>query len=179
MILENVLGNRSKIRILKSLAENDVESVSKLAELCGMSKKVIYEGVLELEKLGVISIDKSMKNWRIRINRKHPAAALITSTMKREEEITARFIAERLPKEYIEKIVWFGSTYKGTARPNSDIDISVISKLSKYATYKKIINILSELEKMISRDIHLEVIPKKDVDSSRRFLLKGKILYGE
>lgn len=178
MILESAMGSKAKIRILYELSKNRHESLSGLAGACGMSKKVVYESLLELESLGLAGIDKSAKSWKIELE-KNALAEEMKRLFRLEEKLSVDFIVENLPKDEIEEIYWTGSTRAGTSKPSSDIDITVVSNLQKYETYKKLREKLAGIEKSLRRAVHVEVVPKARLGSSREFLLEGKKVYGK
>ncbi len=180
MMLESILGSRAKIRVMSVLLARDFDSMSGIARNCGMSKKIIYETLLELEKTGIVKIERSGKNWNISIDRTRKAEV---SGLKRlfgmDDSLSIGCIVDALPKDKIKRIVWFGSTARGEATPASDIDITVVSRLQKYETYRILDGRVRELEKILRRKIHLEVVPEGSArDSDDDFLLKGVKVYG-
>lgn len=181
MMLERVLGSRAKIRVMSVLLARDYDSMSGIARACGMSKKIIYETLNELEKTGIVKIDRnSRKRWKISIDRTRKAEL---SGLKRlfgmDDSMSIDCIVDALPKDKIRKIIWFGSTARGEATPASDIDITVVSRLQKYETYRILEGRVRELEKILRRKIHLEVVPEDSVkNSDDNFLLKGVKVYG-
>ncbi len=52
------------------LLARDYDSMSGIARDCEMSKKIIHETLNELEKTGIVKIDRnSRKRWKISIDR--------------------------------------------------------------------------------------------------------------
>lgn len=180
MMLESVLGSRARIRVMSVLLARDYDSMSGIARDCGMSKKIIYETLNELEKTGIVKIERSRKRWKISIDDGMRKAEL--SGLKRlfsmDDSLSIDCIVDALPKDKIRRIIWFGSTARGEATPTSDIDITVVSRLQKYETYRILESHVRQLEKIIRRRIHLEVIPEDSVKNSNDFLLKGVRVYG-
>lgn len=178
MILETVVGSRTKVRMISALLVRGYDSLSGLAADCGMSKKVVYEALLELEKTGVVKVERRSKSWKVSVNGTKMEVASLKKFFDMENSISVGRIVDALPKDEIKKIVWFGSTARGEATPTSDIDITVVSRLQKYETYRILENHVRKLEKIIRRKIHLEVVPKDSADKSPDFLMKGISVYG-
>jgi len=175
MILENIVCGKAKLRIATALFKSSYTSLSKLASACGLSKRVTYQSLLELEKFGVVRINRKSKNWEISIIKSRLTDS-IKKLVELEEVASVNFVVDHLSKKKIKSIVWFGSTQKNTASPSSDLDLAVVSELPKYQTYKLLRPSLAELEKSLRREIHLEIV--YDKSRSRDFLLKGVKVYG-
>lgn len=139
-------------------------SLSDLAKEAGVAKANIGNILDEFQKIGLVTIEKLSKIWRIQANQ--------TNLLFRRSKIVynlsfiyrsglVEFLADHFnnPKA----IVLFGSFRKGEDLSKSDIDIAIESDEAKdYQTSG--LRELSEFEKIIGRKIQIHVFNRKNID---------------
>ncbi len=190
MMLENMLGTKSKIRILRELSSNPDRDFSPedLAKATEMSYGTIHPAMKELANCRAILVKKVGSSKIYRINQSHILFQELAQLLEREKTAfkdIAREFAEKIEKKGIENIILFGSVARGNITDVGDIDILIIYS-GMYLTDKA-----HELEEEIMDKYDVVISPlylsKKEVQSKiddfDNFILnvidEGKILHGD
>ena len=143
-----------------------------------MSKRTVYAALHELEALGIVTIEHGTR-WDIELKSGHPLTGVIRQAIDIDEGATALFVTSRLPKEGVERIVWFGSTSTGKSLPRSDLDLIVVSRKGKYRTLKMMLGTVRPLERLLHREIHIEIAHPDRPGGLEEHLTHGKVLFDE
>lgn len=189
-MLENMLGTKSKIRIMRELSGNPDRdfSVEGLARATGMSYGTIHPAIKELADCRGVLTRRPGASMVYRINRSHILFQELVRLLEKEKtsfrDIASEF-AERIEKKGIENIILFGSVARGNITDVGDIDILIIYS-GMYLT-DKAHGLESEILDKYDIVISPLYLSKKEVQSKiddfDNFILnvidEGKILYGD
>lgn len=161
-----LLVQNSLQRVLKVLYHYPEKefSLSDLAKEAGVAKPHIGSILHELEQLGLITITKLSKIWRIKANQQS------WNFVKSKMVYNLNFIyqsglVEFLNEQYLnpKAIVLFGSFWKGEDLSTSDIDIAIeTDEVKEYTTIG--FRELADFENTIGRKIQIHLFNRKKVD---------------
>lgn len=134
----NLLTSGYKQEILEELVDNPgyIFTINELAEKVSGSYNSVNNFLRELEEFEIVSFRKKGGSYLIEYNPDSRYHEVIKSLLRADNEPleqAAERYAEKLYnqlglKNQIRSIILFGSVARGTAGPNSDIDILVLSK---------------------------------------------------
>ena len=154
-------------------------SLSDLAKEAGVAKANIGNILDEFNKIGLISIEKLSKIWRIKANQTN--WLFVRSKVVYNLDFVYRSGLVEFLVDYFKNpisIVLFGSFRKGEDMSNSDVDIAIESdEVNDY----KIIGLreLSEFEKIIGRKIQIHLFNRKEMDINVfNNIANGIVLWG-
>lgn len=177
----NILVSGYKQDVLEELVDNPdyMFTVNELTERVSGSYNSVNKFLRELEEFNIVSFQKKGNSYLIEYNQDSRYHNVIKSLLKADNtplEEAAEKYAEKLYnesglKDQIRSIVLFGSVARGTAGPNSDIDILVLAE--EDADNEK----LKKEGRKYARQIHLdfEVVPVvEDAEEFRNNLVHGK-----
>jgi predicted nucleotidyltransferase len=191
--VENILGQRSKIRILRYLTSIDkdasIREISKKIKIAPPNtsiamKELAREGVLTSKRIGR-SIVYSLNTGH------HLVEKLIKPMFKAEQNILPdllEMVKTELPFSY-ESIILFGSVSRRQEKAHSDIDIAVIVKdnidIKKAET--AIDNISLRVIKLFGNALSLMIMHKSDFirnykkgqPLAREIAGKGEVVFGK
>lgn len=128
--LDEILGSRAKVRILRALWATDGEALSgrEIARRVGLSHTGVLRALAELETEDVVWPSSDPTGTRYRLNRTHefvrdglrPLFAMEASL----EDRLVGYVREAVPDAI--SIVMFGSVARGDDAPTSDVDVLVV-----------------------------------------------------
>lgn len=130
--LERILGQTSKIRILKFLVSSGLElNGREIASAVGLSHVKAHTALKELNQYGVVTMRRSGKSILYQLNHKNVIVSKMLAPlfekearlMNMVEEIITKHLKQPSPKS----VILFGSFASNRARPDSDIDLLVIT----------------------------------------------------
>jgi len=127
---ETVFGSRSRIRVLRALAEapDRAWSVRDLARASGMSPNTVARTVEGLHRHRIIAVRVSGASYdvqlRTRLDVVQAMIQMFQAERAMEEAVYAR-IREAAPAG--SSVYLFGSTARGTADGDSDVDLLVVA----------------------------------------------------
>lgn len=127
--LETLLGSKVKVKILRALFRfrNKIFTSRELAGQIGVSHTAVLKSLDDLHGMNVISIESHGKSNLIKLNEQSGILEML-SNLFLSETCTLNKLKEELKKMFpIGKIALFGSIASKTEKPNSDIDVLVIS----------------------------------------------------
>lgn len=131
-ILENILGQKTKIKILRYLAlHGDEFSGRHIAKFVGVSPWQCHKVMDELYREGVLNMRRVGNTHLYSIRRKnYLVEKAILPLFKAESDITQRLAADllRIMGKNIVSLIMYGSVSRQTARPRSDIDIAAVTR---------------------------------------------------
>ena len=137
----NLLTSGYKQEILEELADNPdyIFTINELSKKVSGSYNSVNKFLRELEEFKIVSFRKKGGSYLVEYNQDSRYHEVIKSLLRADNEPLEQ-AAERYAKKLynqlglknqIRSIILFGSVARGTAEPNSDIDILVLSKQNK------------------------------------------------
>lgn len=177
----NLLVSGYKQEVLKHLVDNpDYKfTVNELAGSVSGSYNSVNKFLRELEEFNIVSFQKKGGSYLIEYNQDSRYHEVIKSLLRADNEPlekAAREYAEALAQDtYVEErirsIVLFGSVARGTAGPNSDIDILVLTE--KDADIEEVKKEAKNYAEQM--DLEAELVPVvEDAKEFRDNLVHGK-----
>lgn len=191
--LDRILGQTSKVRILRFLIMTDSElNGREVAIAVGLSHVKCHTAMKELHQHGIVEMRRSGKSILYRLNLKNVLVGHMLIPLFTEEarlkEILKDILTKHLKRPVPKSVILFGSFALGGARPDSDIDMLIV------ASRKKNIRLFQEgLEKAEANITtgfgnHLAPIVMDAAEFKKRFKNKdkfvrsvvkeGKVLFG-
>lgn len=188
-MIDNILGNKTNMRILRLFAiyVNRFFSIKEIQENSGLGFGNIYESLKLLKYHGIIFEAKNKsKSYKINIENiiSQHMIALYKEESKTFQNIELKIltflskIEQELIKKFndIETIILFGSIARGAYDKESDLDLAVI-KESKFAKDKieisKIATRIMTKIKKDKREINIQVFTKEEFLKSKEPLVKN------
>ena len=148
--LSAVFANPANVRVLRELSRHGGElSATMLVERTRLSKPSVLAALAHLSGLGYIESLGSHRQRLHRIDSKHPLASSISSLFLTEDH---RFqaIIEAIRKAATEAgaaAAWlYGSVARAEDRPDSDVDVALVSTRNAGAAKGKMRDALREVE---------------------------------
>lgn len=190
-IVSFVVGSENRKEIVKTLLAYPKRqwSCSALEELTKISHATTFRTLQRLQEFGLL---KSIK-----INRKDLLFELVKESFWIKElnriinleRTTARKIArsfaERIKSKEINAIILYGSTVKDELKPESDIDLLIITKKQNQALEKKIQDKAAEFSSKWNKSLSTTIIDlgaiqkEKESPFIRSVKEKMEVLYGK
>jgi len=177
----NLLVSVYKQDVLEELVDNPdyMFTVNELAEKVSGSYNSVNKFLRELEEFNIVSFRKKGSSYLVEYNQSSRYHDVIKSLLKADNtplEEAAKEYAEKLYNEshlkgQIRSIVLFGSVARGTAGPNSDIDILILTE--EEADNKQ----LKSEARRIAQKMHLdfEVVPiVEGIEEFKHNLARGE-----
>lgn len=129
--LERILGQASKVRILKFLVASGLElNGREVASAVGLSHVKAHTALKELNQYGVVTMRHSGKSILYQINMKNIVVNKILIPLFEKEkglgDMLAGIIMKYINKPAPKSVILFGSFASNHARPDSDIDLLII-----------------------------------------------------
>lgn len=179
--MEQLLGNRASISILRALFEykGKIFTVRRLAETANISHTEANQRIARLERFGIIKIQPVGKAYQVSLNDKSYVLDKILEPTFTAEEKTLEALVEVL-KKYLDtkkiiSVAIFGSVARGEEREDSDIDLLVISD-DRDNAYDVIGNVITEVSEIFHGNIAPIVFSKKEFIAKKRGDLVRSIL---
>ncbi len=128
--LDDLLGTRTKVRLLRALMPLDRPvSGREAARLAGVSH-IALKALEELASAGILNQGEATGQHLYTINRRHHLAPVIEQLFDAERRLTSA-IFDRLRETMggvgsVESATVFGSAARGEAGPGSDLDVLVV-----------------------------------------------------
>jgi predicted nucleotidyltransferase len=134
-LLEQVLGARSKIAVLRSLFNSKLgHSGGAIARQTGVGLYAVQKTLATLEGIGLVDVERGPVENRYRLNTQHYLVANGLSTLFEGERRMPQALARELGALLKGKVIsagLFGSFPRGAARAGSDIDLFVVVQTLK------------------------------------------------
>jgi predicted nucleotidyltransferase len=129
-LLDHILGAKSKVAALRVLFNSKVGlSGSAVAKRAGMGLLAIQNALADLERLGIVEVERGSVEHRYRLNFKHHIVQHGLRELFETERDMVKVIAREL-RPLLDGVVvtagLFGSFARGDASAGSDIDLLVI-----------------------------------------------------
>lgn len=134
-LLEQVMGARSKIAVLRSLFDSKLgHSGGAIARQTGVGLYAVQKTLATLEGVGLVDVERGPVENRYRLNTQHYLVENGLSTLFEGERRMPQALARELSVLLKGKVVsagLFGSFPRGAARAGSDIDLFVVVQTLK------------------------------------------------
>lgn len=175
--LEQVLGNKVSIRVLRVLVQykGKIFTIRRLAHDAGVSHPGVSETISELEKLGVVQIQPIGRSHQVSLNEKSYILKKIIEPMFIAEKQTFDQVISILKKHVSTKkiisAVVFGSVSRGQEKEDSDIDVFIISNDFDHA-----IMVVSNAGDEIFTKFHSKISPLVFSESEFKSKKKSEIV---
>src|SRR5207247_4530687 len=131
-VLDDVLGRRSSVRLLRFLIRAGGEHSGRdLARLVGLDHKTCHDALRELAEQGIIAARRIGTATAYSLKQDHPLVQeILRPAFENEETLIERFVreAQKISGVPVESIIIFGSVARKEEVPRSDVDILVITK---------------------------------------------------
>jgi predicted nucleotidyltransferase len=135
-VLNAVLGSTAKVRILRAvLPLTSAVSGREARELAGVrSQSGAQQALGQLAQLGILAEERIRGARLYRVNRQHHLVSCIRALFEAEQQ-RASLLRDLVKQELESKdllssvhfVVLFGSVARGDARPDSDVDLLVVT----------------------------------------------------
>lgn len=129
-LLEHILGAKSKVAALRVLINSKIGfSGSSVAKRSGMGLLAIQNALADLERLGVVEVERGAVEHRYRLNFRHHLVAHGLQTLFEGERKLSKSLVDDLRALLEGKVTsagLFGSFARGETKADSDIDLLVI-----------------------------------------------------
>lgn len=129
-LLENILGAKSKVAALRVLISSKIGfSGSAVAKRSGMGLLAIQNALADLERLGLVEVERGAVEHRYRLNFRHYLVAHGLQALFEGERKLSKSLIEELRALLEGKVVGaglFGSFARGETKADSDIDLLVV-----------------------------------------------------
>lgn len=129
-VLDPVLGQRSKVRILRLLARTRGQRTGReIARQTGLSHRASHLALRDLERHGILLKVRAGRAYLFALNEEH---VLVSEVLIPAFDTEAAFVekyaeaARKGLKVPIESAILYGSVARGTERPESDVDLMFI-----------------------------------------------------
>src|SRR3989338_10553895 len=167
-VLSFALRSENRKKIVRTLFEYPKRqwSCSALEDLAKMPHATAYRALSGLKDFGIL---KSTK-----INKKDILYELVSSPLTEEleralnigkiasKEIAKNF-ASRIKSKNILSVILYGSSVKGTIKPESDIDVLVVIKEKNKILERKILNTAAEMSSKANKTISAVIMDAKQM----------------
>lgn len=189
-IISFALGSENRKRIARTIFDYPKRqwSCSALEDLTKISHATVFRTLTGLRDFGIL---KSTK-----INKKDISYELVSSPLTEElkrivniEQTTIKKIANefigKIKTKNIYSAVLYGSSVKGTLKPESDVDILVILDKHNRVLEKKIFDIAAGLSSKLNKTISPAIINLKELSKGKntQFIASIKsnmeVIYGK
>ena len=189
-ILSFVMSSENRKEITKTLFEYPKRqwSCSALEEISKLPHTTVFRALKGLVHHGIIKQSK--------INKKDLMYELVDSQISAElkralnlEKITAKSIAmdfvNKIKFKKIKAVVFYGSSFKGTLKAESDIDILVVANKKDNKLNKEILEIAANISSKANKSISAVIMSAKQINREKnsQFLNSVKenmeVLYGK
>jgi len=128
--LDDLLGQQSKVKILRHLANTRLEmSGRQIASDIGMSPWACHRALQDLTNQGVLVMRNMGRTYLFRLNEEsYVVEELLLPLFEKEKHLLEAAIREMVDglSESIVSIILYGSVSRGEERPSSDLDVLVL-----------------------------------------------------
>ncbi len=181
-VAEAVLGSTLKIRALRVLRRYPARDFTtrELAREVGASDVGVGKALDELEAYDVVRRRRIGRAYAVRAN---PDSAIFAATQglfEREEDLGARFrrsVQRWCARQDVEYAELFGSAARGELRPESDVDLLVVSRTPK-TVYDALGDLEGETRRLFGRPLSPLVLTPEEFHRARSSSLGRELQHG-
>ncbi|NOZ77552.1 MAG: helix-turn-helix domain-containing protein [Euryarchaeota archaeon] len=169
-ILDEVLGNRTKVKLLRAFtAYPDKEfSESELQRIAGIPQASVHRNVGALFENGLLHRRRIGKANLYSVNREHLLFPVVHRLFEEERDLLKKLkktIAgkiNRVPE--VKLAVLFGSVVKGRERADSDVDLFIVTGGKKETTEEKLKDLNSVLKAKFGNPLSLLIKTENELE---------------
>lgn len=187
--LENLLGSKVKIKVLRTLwkfkgKEFTIRELAKFLEISHTGVKKVLD---ELEKMNIITIRTFGRSYAFKLNANSYGASIVKAIFETEEKTLSelkKMLRKKLDVPEIISAALFGSIVQGKEAPRSDIDLLIVTQ-----EREKVEGIVTELQKRVAEKFGNSISPyfvveedlrkKRDVPPIKQVLENHILICGE
>ena len=129
-LLEDFLGQKSKVTILRILYRGAELTGREIARKADLSPRAAQQALQELYATGVVHRKSVGASYLFSLNRsRYVVEKILSPLFESEQGLGAAMIEElrkALPTKGIVSIIMFGSVARGENKPGSDLDIMIV-----------------------------------------------------
>jgi len=130
-ILEEILGKKSDVAILRVLVEKDLELTGRqIAQLTGLNHRTCQLSLKNLVAQGIVSLRRVGKSNLFKLKKENVLVKNgILPLFETEHQLLNKvqfLISDKLGTKKILSLILFGSVVLGQEKPDSDLDVCVI-----------------------------------------------------
>ncbi len=129
-ILDDLLGQKSKVTILRILYHEAELTGREIARKAGLSPRAAQQTLQELYTIGVLTRKTVGASYLFSLNRtRYVVENILSPLFDSEQGLVAAMIEElrkALPANGIVSIIMFGSVARGESKQGSDLDIMIV-----------------------------------------------------
>ncbi|MBI5209896.1 MAG: nucleotidyltransferase domain-containing protein [Elusimicrobia bacterium] len=130
--LDGVLGQRSKVAVLRLLAREPELTGREIARRAGLSPRAAQQALQSLHASGVLNRKTVGAAFLFSLNAgRYVVRSMLRPLFERERGLMAEMLARlgrALPREGVISVVLFGSAARGEGRRGSDVDVMICVK---------------------------------------------------
>jgi predicted nucleotidyltransferase len=189
-MLENILGSRSKIRILRSFMKDPKRgySMEDIVKDTGMSYGTVHPAMQDLVESRILLGRKIGRSIEYRINKSHVLFTKLRALFRSEASAfkeKAQQFADRVEKKGIVNIILFGSVARGEVIDAGDIDLLFIysNPNIKKNVEDHVMDFVETYDILISPVFISQKDTKRRMEDLDDFILQvleeGLVLYGD
>ncbi len=134
-LLEHVLGAKSKVAAIRALFDSKVGvSGSAVAKRAGMGLLAVQKALADLERLGIVTVERGSVEHRYRLNFNHYLIRHGLQALYEAERGMLKALARELGSLLEGRVATaglFGSFARGNATTGSDIDLLIVVETLK------------------------------------------------
>jgi predicted nucleotidyltransferase len=140
-VLNAILGSTAKVRILRAvLPLTSAVSGREARELAGVrSQSGAQQALVQLARLGVLHQERIRGARLYRVNPQHHLLPLIRALFEAEQQrasmlrdVVRQQLESKALQSRVHFVVLFGSVARGEARPDSDVDLLVVTAAARF-----------------------------------------------
>ncbi len=189
-MLENILGSRSKIKLLREMVRNEEREycLEDLVKATKQSFGTVHPALGSLVESRIVVVRKMGRSKLYRVNKRHVlyerTRDLILAERDGYLDIAGEF-SEGLEKKHIRNIILFGSVARGDFTERSDIDVLVVySRTKPEDAVLDIVGTLTDKYDVTIVPVYLSVTEVRNrMKRTDQFILnvleEGMVLYGD
>jgi predicted nucleotidyltransferase len=157
--LVDIVSSRVKAEIFRLLfGLNQPElHLRELARQSGLSLGTVQQELARLARVGIVIARKDGNRVNYRANPEHPIHHELCAIVVKSDGLAA-VLSAALEHPQVTLAFVFGSIAQGVARPDSDVDLFVISSIS----LRKLTSLLAGLSSKIGREINPHIMTREE-----------------
>ena len=179
-VFDDVLGNKTKVKLLRAFHTYPGKEFteSELQRIAGIPQASIHRNVKSLLENGLLERKRIGKANLYSLNKEHTLHPALNKVFNDErnllKELKKQIKTEVTEDPEIQLAVLFGSLTKGSERPDSDVDLFIVTKGNKRQAERKLQTLISSIERRFGNTVSLMIKSTDDLKD-----LKTKSVYNE
>ena len=179
-VFDDVLGNKTKVKLLRAFHTYPGKEFteSELQRIAGIPQASTHRNVKSLLENGLLERKRIGKANLYSLNKEHTLHPALNKVFNDErnllKELKKQIKTEITEVPEIQLAMLFGSLAKGTERPDSDVDLFIITQGNKRQAERKLQTLISSIEKRFGNTVSLMIKSTADLKD-----LKTKSVYNE